>query len=131
MKRTMTSMLTVGFVIWLVATIALRLAGQRILNPDRPWSILVLLAISALLMYRLPRLLFRLFAIPPQDRALGGIALVAPGMLLDTVSAICFATVFPNMRPDVAGLFGGWLLLCNVVVLMSAAMAAHTKTRRP
>ena len=109
--------------IWLVATIALRFAGQRVLNPERPLSVVVLLAISGLLLYRLPRLLFSRFAIPYHQRALGGIALVAPGMFLDTVSAICFSSVFPNIRPDAAGLFGGWLLFCNVMALVGAASA--------
>lgn len=111
----------VGLVIWLVATIALRVAGQRMFRPDRPWSVIALLAISAPLMFLLPRWLFSRFSIPREQRALGGIALTAPGMFLDTVSAICFSTVFPNIRPDAAGLFGGWLLFCNVVALVSAA----------
>ncbi len=102
MKRLMIA----GLVIWLVATIALRIAGQRVLNPDRPWSIIALLAISAFLMFRLPRYLFSRVAIPREQRALGGIALVAPGMFLDTVSAVCFSSVFPNIRPDAAALFG-------------------------
>ncbi|HEX9459369.1 MAG TPA: DUF5367 family protein [Thermoanaerobaculia bacterium] len=117
MKR----LLIAGFVIWLVATIALRIAGQWVLNPDRPLSMIALLAISGLLLYRLPRALFASLAIAENQRALGGIVLVAPGMFLDTVSAVCFSTVFPNIRPDAAGLFGGWLLLCNVVALVSAA----------
>lgn len=117
MKR----LLIAGFLIWLVATVALRIAGHWVLNPDRPLSIIALLAISGLLLYRLPRALFASFAIAENQRALGGIALVAPGMFLDTVSAVCFSTVFPNIRPDAAGLFGGWLLLCNVVALVSAA----------
>lgn len=117
MKR----LIMVGFAIWLVATIALRIAGQWVFNPDRPWSIVTLLAISALLMFRLPRFLFSRLAIPLEQRALGGIALVAPGMFLDTVSAVCFSIVFPNIPPDAAGLFGGWLLFCNVVALASAA----------
>ncbi|HXA17732.1 MAG TPA: DUF5367 family protein [Thermoanaerobaculia bacterium] len=121
MKR----LIMVGFAIWLVATIALRMAGQRVLNPDRPWSIIALLAISALLMFRLPRFLFSRLAIPWEQRALGGIALVAPGMFLDTVSAVCFSSVFPNIQPDAAGLFGGWLLFCNVVVLVSAATTSY------
>jgi hypothetical protein len=111
----------VGFVIWLMATIALRLAGQWVLNPERPLSIIVLLAISGFLLLRLPGALFSRFAIPRERYALGGIALVAPGMLLDTVSAISFSSVFPNMRPDAAGLFGGWLLLSNVAALAGAA----------
>ena len=96
-----------GVVIWSGATLALRIAGQWVLNPDRPLSIIALLAVSGLLLFRLPRLLFSRFAIPQEQYALGGIVLVAPGMLLDTVSTICFSSVFPNIRPDAAGLFGG------------------------
>jgi hypothetical protein len=117
MKRLM----MVGFAIWLVATIALRIAGPWLLRPDRPWSIIALLAISGALLFRLPRLLFSRFSIPPEQYALGGIALVAPGMFLDTFSAIFFSSVFPNIRPDAAGLFGGWLLFCNVAALIGAA----------
>jgi Family of unknown function (DUF5367) len=51
---------------------------------------------------------------------LAAIVLVAPGMLLDTISAAWFGSIFPNIRPDAAGLFGGWLLFCNVVVLLTA-----------
>ena len=104
-----------------MATIALRIAGQRVLDPDRPLAVLTLLAISGLLLYRLPRSLFASFAIAESQRALGGIVLVAPGMFLDTVSAVRFTSVFHNIRPDAAGLFGGWLLFCNVVALVSAA----------
>lgn len=55
---------------------------------------------------------------------IGAIVLVAPGMLLDTISAIWFPRVFPNIAPESAGLFGGWLLFCNVIALISAAVAA-------
>jgi hypothetical protein len=43
------------------------------------------------------------------------IALAAPGMLFDTFSCIWFAEAFPNIPATAAGLFGGWLLFCNVV----------------
>ena len=114
-----------GFVIWLAATIALRFAGQWIIHPGGLVNVAVLLAISALLMYRLPRALFALMRIPREEYALGAIALVAPGMLLDTISAIWFAQVFPNIVPEAAGLFGGWLLFCNIVALLSAASAGR------
>lgn len=120
----------VGFVIWLAATIALRIAGQWLLHPDRPLSVLALLAISSPLLFALPRSLFSRFSIPREQFALGGIALVAPGMFLDTVSAVCFSTVFPNIRPDAAGLFGGWLLFCNVAALVSAATFRSQSTDR-
>ena len=110
-----------GFEIWLAATIALRLAGQWFIKPDDIAAVVTLLVISAPAMFYLPRFLFRRFSIDPSHYALGAIALVAPGMLLDAISAIGFPRVFPNMRPDAAGLFGGWLLFCNVMALLSAA----------
>ena len=33
-----------------------------------------------------------------------------------------FPRAFPNMRPEVAPVFGGWLLFCNVVVLLAGAL---------
>ncbi len=129
MKR----VILLGFMIWLLASVALRFWGQHLFNPGSIFSIGGLLASSALLMVWLPRWLFRRQAIPPGARALAAIALVAPGMLLDTFSAIWFPVVFPNIRPDAGALFGGWLLLCNVMVLISAAFsdsAANGKARR-
>ena len=107
-----------GFLIWAGATIALRLAGQYVFRGGSSIPLLIItlpvmiaVAIAVLQRYRLP-----------EQRALGAIALVAPGMLLDTISAIWFPAVFPNIRPDAAGAFGGWLLFCNVVVLLTAVL---------
>jgi Family of unknown function (DUF5367) len=126
----MKSLCIAGFVIWLVATVALRLWGQWILRPGDLLAIGALLVVSAPAMFYLPRHLFRTYSIDPEDYAAGGIALAAPGMILDTISAIWFAGVFPNMRPEAAGLFGGWLLFCNVIALLSAVTAAGPFTRR-
>lgn len=97
-----------GFLIWLAATISLRLAGQYILALHP----LVLLAISAPIM----ALTAWLLTSTPAE----AIALAAPGMMFDTFSCIWFAEVFPNIPASAAGLFGGWLLFCNVVVLLTA-----------
>jgi hypothetical protein len=118
-----------GFVIWLAATIGLRLIGQWMIRPGTLTDVGLLLALSGVLMYRLPRLLFKLLRIDRIDYTLGAILLVAPGMLLDTISAIWFSRVFPNMPAESAGLFGGWLLFCNVVALLSAAIAAEPRSR--
>jgi hypothetical protein len=112
-----------GFLIWLAATIVLRLVGQWLIHPGGVLDVSILLAVSGVLMYRLPRGLFKALSIASSDYAIGAIVLVAPGMLLDTISAIWFSRVFPNMAPESAGLFGGWLLFCNVIALLSAASA--------
>jgi hypothetical protein len=114
-----------GFAIWLAATIALRLAGQWIFHADTVPGVAVLLVVSAVLMWRLPRGIFSAMRIAREDYAVGAIVLVAPGMLLDTISAVAFSRVFPNIAPEAAGLFGGWLLLCNITALLSAASAGR------
>jgi hypothetical protein len=105
-----------GFLIWAIATVALRLAGQYVF---RGGSGIPLLLVSLPLMIGVALALLRPYRIV-EERALGAIVLVAPGMILDTVSAMWFPTIFPNIRADAAGLFGGWLLFCNVVVLLTA-----------
>ena len=114
-----------GFAIWLAATIVLRAAGQWIIRPPTPAGVVILLAVSGVLMYQLPRGVFASMRVAREEYALGAIALVAPGMLLDTISTIWFAQVFPNIKPEAAGLFGGWLLFCNIVALLSAASAGR------
>jgi hypothetical protein len=107
-----------GFAIWAGATIALRLVGQYVFQ-----SPVVLFAVSLPAMITVALMVLR----DAEQRALAAIALVAPGMLLDTISAIWFPRIFPNIRPDAAGLFGGWLLFCNIVVLLTAVTSAQRR----
>ena len=114
----MTRLAFVGFMIWLVATVGLRLAGQFVFRgAGADAATVVLLLVSMPVMVLVARVVLAGVA----DRALGAIALVAPGMLLDTFSTIAFVRVFPNMRAEAAPVFGGWLLFCNVIVLLTAA----------
>ena len=107
-----------GFIIWLVATIALRLGGQYIFGRVPPIPLLLItLPIMALVARAI------LWQFPTREqRALGAIALVSPGLLLDTISAIWFSLIFPNIHAGCSGYFGGWLLFCNVVVLLTAVL---------
>jgi hypothetical protein len=122
MKR----MAVTGFVIWLVATVSLRFGGQYVF---RGGSQVLLLIVTLPAMIAVAIVVLRRFPLR-NERALAAIALVAPGMLLDTVSAIWFPIVFPNIRAEAAGAFGGWLLFSNVIVLLTAVSyqpAAATK----
>lgn len=117
----MTKLALAGCAIWLGATIALRLWGQYVFDPSAVWSIAALLIVSAPIMFYLPRRLFRVYAIDRAAFGRGAAALVAPGMVLDAFASIWFPLAYPNIRPDAAGLFGGWLLFCNAVALIGAA----------
>jgi hypothetical protein len=115
----MKKMIVVGLIVWAAATVALRAAGQYVFRATGTGTALWLLVVS------LPLMVWVALAVLPRHRGAGeraraAIALAAPGMLLDAVGAIWFSNIFPNIRPDAAGLFGGWLLFCNVVVLLTA-----------
>ncbi|MGH9421526.1 MAG: DUF5367 family protein [Thermoanaerobaculia bacterium] len=115
-----------GFLIWAVATVALRVAGQYVFRPGANGIPLLLITLPLMIVVALA--LLQRYRVTEQ-RALAAIVLVAPGMLLDTISAMWFSSVFPNIRPDAAGLFGGWLLFCNVVVLLTAVTIRPSSSR--
>ncbi len=99
-----------GLVIWLAATLVLRAAGQRVLHPGDAAGTLVLFLVSFPLMAWVVRRLCRTL---PRDQWLkGAVSLAMPSLLLDPFSSAFFPTVFPNMSPAVAGVFGGWILWC-------------------
>jgi len=105
-----------GSVIWAAATLALRFGGSALFR--MPPALLLLVSLP--LMIAVARMVLR----NAERRALAAIALVAPGMLLDTISTIWFPQVFPNLPTSAAGVFGGWLLFCNIVVLLTAVTMA-------
>ncbi len=105
-------LLLCGLGIWIAATIALRLAGQHLLLPDDWTRTLLLFAASFPLMAWLVRRLCRRFQLPRDTWLAGAVSIMLPTLLLDPFSSAFFPFVFPNMAPQVAGVFGGWMLWC-------------------
>ena len=112
----------IGLVIWIAATLALRFVGQFILRP-RPWpATVILFAVSFVLMAWLARRLCRRFQVPPEQWPDGAISLAMPTLLLDPFSSAFFPVVFPNLAPELAGVFGGWMLVCCAGALMGGTL---------
>src|SRR5271169_1998258 len=109
-----------GLAIWLVATVALRLAGQYVLRPGNVAGILINFAISFPLMAWIVRRLCRRFRLPQQEWLMGAVSIALPTLLLDPFSSAFFPVVFPNMAPNLAGLFGGLMLWCCAGALVGA-----------
>jgi hypothetical protein len=105
-------LLRTGFVIWLAATLALRFGGQRVLRPGDWKGTLVLFAVTFPLMAWFVRRLCVRAGLPQAEWLAGAISLLLPTLLLDPFSSAFFPVVFPNMSPQVAGVFGGWMLWC-------------------
>jgi hypothetical protein len=114
-------LLLYGLGIWLVATAALRLAGQHLLRPRDPVGAVVLFAVSFPLMAWVARRLCGRFRLPPEEWPAGAISIALPTLLLDPFSSAFFPVVFPNMAPELAGMFGGWMLWCCAGALLGAS----------
>ena len=105
-------LLLCGLVIWGFATMLLRIRGQYILHPDDWQRTLLLFAVSFPLMAWIVRRLCRRFQLPREQWLMGAVSVALPTLLLDSFSSAFFPVVFPNMAPQLAGVFGGWMLSC-------------------
>jgi hypothetical protein len=115
-------LLFAGLAIWIVATAALRLEGQRILHP-RGWKgTLILFAITFPLMALVVRRLCKSANLPRHQWLAGAFSVALPTLLLDPFSSAFFPAIFPNMSPEVAGVFGGWMLWCCAGAFVGAAI---------
>jgi len=103
--------LAVGVLLWLVATVILRLSPVRLPDPSRAAAILVLYAASFALLFVLIR---TLVARPAggADSVRAGVALFLPTLVLDALASAFFPAAYPNFSPASAGVFGGWMLIC-------------------
>ena len=111
-----------GFVIWLGATLALRFGGQHLLRPGGWKETLVLFAVTFPLIAWLVRRLCDQAGLPESEWLRGVMALLPPTLLLDPFSSAFFPVVFPNMSPQVAGVFGGWMLWCCAAGLIGVSL---------
>jgi Family of unknown function (DUF5367) len=113
----------VGLAIWLGATIALRFVGEHILPPGHWLATLLLFALGFTLMALLARRLCKASHLPADQWLGGAVSLALPTLLLDPFSSAFFSVVFPNIAPQVAGTFGGWMLICCAGALLGGAFA--------
>jgi hypothetical protein len=104
--------LLTGILIWTGGAAGIRLSGHRLLRPDHMVQTVVLYVIGfasmALLVPRICRRLGFQRDLWPKAATL----LILPTLILDPFSCVFFTTLFPNLDPGAAGVFGGWMLIC-------------------
>lgn len=115
--------ITIGFLIWLGASIVLRFTGQYFLYPENFLAIGILLLVSFPLMALIARRICADAAMPREQWPAAGIFLVLPTLVLDTFSSAFFPLVYPNIPEQAAGLFGGWMLWCCAGALLGVNLA--------
>jgi len=123
-----TRLLRSGLLIWFAATIALRLGGQHFLRPNDLRGTLILFSVSFPLMAWLVRRLCAAAHLPSEQLLAGAVSIALPTLLLDPFSCVFFPVMFPNMAPQVAGVFGGWLLWCCAGAIVGALISPWRKS---
>ena len=111
-----------GLAIWIVATLGLRLAGQHLLRSGDTKGMLILFAVSFPLMAWVVQRLCIRFHVEREHWPAAAISIALPTLLLDPFSSAFFPIVFPNMSPEVAGAFGGWMLWCCAGALVGVTV---------
>lgn len=118
-----------GVVGWVVATAALRVGGQHLLRSSEWKGILILYLVSFILMASLARRLLFTLQIS-QEQVLGAVvSLLLPTLLLDPFSGAFFSAVFPNMAAEMAGAFGGWMLISCAGALVGGMIYGGKPTK--
>jgi hypothetical protein len=108
----MKSIAIIGLVLWVAGTIGIRLAGQHMLHPHNVAGTVLLYVFSFVLMGLLARRIFSRVGLDKESWPRAATLLALPTLLLDPFSSAFFTTVFPNVDPAAAGVFGGWMLIC-------------------
>ncbi len=114
-----------GGALWLVATVAIRLAGQWVLRPDPAFRLADFLVGGAAMALLGPRLRLRISA-DAEDADAVALGLILPGMLADAAVALAFRHVYPNLSPALGNGFGALMLWYYAV----AALAITQQARR-
>jgi|SRR5580704_12223898 hypothetical protein len=115
-------LLLCGLGIWVGGSVGVRMAGQHLLRPGDWTGTLILFAVSFPLMAWIVRRLCSRFEPVPEQWPAGAISIALPTLLLDPFSSAFFPVVFPNMAPEMAGVFGGWMLWCCAGALIGATV---------
>jgi hypothetical protein len=114
----------IGLLLWLVGTVAIRLAGQHMLHAQTSWRTILLYLCSFVLMALLARRIFRSLHLDRESWPRAATLLALPTLLLDPFSSAFFSSVFPNVDPAAAGVFGGWMLICCAGAMAGAWVKA-------
>lgn len=111
-----------GFLLWLIATIALRLLGQFLLDPTNV-TLTIAVFIGLVLLVPLTSAIYIWKNVAIQDQPTVAIQVALPGMLLDVGSILFFPVVFPNINPVANVLFAALMLWGYSLILISCFLS--------
>jgi hypothetical protein len=110
-----------GFVVWLLATIVVRVSGQHLFVSDQPVIVAFVFLGTIPLIAAVTIPIYDWRRVNLQDRPTAAILMSLPGVLIDVAILLAFSSVYPNLE-DADGLFGAWLLWAYGLVLITGLL---------
>ncbi len=102
-----------GVLVWLLATVAVRMLGPWLLpGTAAATAVLFVVTVPALWVVLAPA-----YRTPRAERLPAAAVAALPGLLLDVVAVLGFAWLFPALPAGRAALYGAWLLWAYGLVL--------------
>lgn len=119
-KQFILPVLGVGFLIWFLATLVFRVAGQFFFITESPVILTVLYLAVIPVLSLISAITFQKFNLSGLENVVAGVLLVLPGMIIDTFVIQFFNDIFPNMPSSRAASFGSWLMWAYSIVLLTS-----------
>jgi hypothetical protein len=108
----------IGFLVWLVATLLFRIAGQHFFIVDNTLVMIILYIILIPALGFVATTVFNICKLDQLESIKSAAIMVLPGMLLDTVCVQFFEKLFPNMPEIYSKTFASWLMFAYAIVLI-------------
>lgn len=110
-----------GFVLWLIAMLAFRLAGTYFFYPDEN-LLLGLFVAAPVVMIAATWALMKALNVAPGDQAEAAIGIALPGMVLDVFAVREFSIVFPDLDPTLDATFGALMLASYAAIVFAGIL---------
>lgn len=118
----------VGFVLWLVVTLAFRFVGQDVFTTGPSGGISWLFMTLPFVMFGLTFALLKFFKVNPSDRAEAASIFAVPGLLIGIYEINSFQFVFPNLDPSLGASFSALMFACYAAVIIAGIVSSRLHT---
>jgi len=111
--------ISIGFIIWLGATLIIQNYGHMIFRPNEAMFAFGLYLVTAIGIIFIARFLFSWQKLEQTQYFQAAILLALPGMILDSIIMVSFQSIFPNLAASTDSALASWLLWAYAFVLIS------------
>lgn len=118
--------LTIGFVLWLLLTLAFRLVSDTVFEQGLG-GISWLLLIAPPVMFMATFWLLRLLRVAPVDRAEAASIFAFPGFLIGIYEINSFEHIFTNLSPSLSASFAALMYACYAAAILAGVASAHLR----